>query len=154
MRILRLCNCRGCGIFAKLAPLLPLSLLTASISAQVAESARGSQSVIRDHKRRSPDERGKALAKYLELDETQQMALQKILEQRQQEVLQMRFTPLPPGSAQIDRFRAIQDKTANRIRAVLNQEQRKKYDLLAIRRSAPPGSNTSVQDWLKAATPR
>jgi uncharacterized membrane protein len=90
----------------------------------------------------------------LELDETQQMALQKILEQRQQEVQQMRFTPLPAGSAQVDRFRAIQDKTANRIRAVLNQEQRKKYDLLAIRRSAPPGSKTSVQDWLKAATPR
>jgi hypothetical protein len=134
--------------------LLPLLLLTATISAQVPERARGSQSVIRNHKRPSPDERGKALAKYLELDETQQMALEKILEQRQQEVLQMRFTPLPAGSAQIDRFRAIQDRTANRIRAVLNLEQRKKYDLLAIRRSAPPGSKTSVQDWLKAATPR
>jgi len=154
MRILRLCNRRGCRIFAKLAPLLPLLLLPAAISAQVAESARGSQPVIRNHKRPSPDERGKALAKYLELDETQQIALQKILEQRQQEVLQMRFTPLPAGSAQIDRFRAIQDKTANRIRALLNQEQRKKYDLLAIRRSAPPGSKTSVQDWLKPATPR
>ena len=154
MRILRLCNRRGCRIFAKLAPLLPLLLLPAASSAQVAESARGSQPVIRNHKRPSPDERGKALAKYLELDETQQMALQKILEQRQQEVQQMRFTPLPAGSAQVDRFRAIQDKTANRIRAVLNQEQRKKYDLLAIRRSAPPGSKTSVQDWLKAATPR
>jgi hypothetical protein len=154
MRILRLCNRRTCRIFVKLAPLLPLLLLPAAISAQVAESARGSQPVIRNHKRPSPDERGKALAKYLELDETQQIALQKILEQRQQEVLQMRFTPLPAGSAQIDRFRAIQDKTANRIRALLNQEQRKKYDLLAIRRSAPPGSKTSVQDWLKPATPR
>ena len=154
MRILRLCNRRGCRIFTKLAALLPLLLLTATISAQVAESARGSQSVIRNHKRPSPDERGKALAKYLELDETQQIALQKILEQRQQEVLQMRFTPLPAGSAQIDRFRAIQDRTANRIRAVLNQEQRKKYDLLAIRRSALPGSKTSVEDWLKPATPQ
>jgi len=94
------------------------------------------------------------LAKYLELDEAQQIALQKILEQRQQEVLQMRFTPLPAGSAQIDRFRAIQDKTVNRIRAVLNQEQRKKYDILAIRRSVPPPPKTSVQDWLKAATQR
>jgi hypothetical protein len=154
MRILRLCNRRACRIFTKLAPLLPLLLLTATVSAQMAENARGSQSVIRNHKRPSPDERGKALAKYLELDETQQIALQKILEQRQQEVLQMRFTPLPAGSAQIDRFRAIQDRTANRIRAVLNQEQRKKYDLLAIRRSAPPGSKTSVQDWLKAANPQ
>ncbi|HEX6821012.1 MAG TPA: hypothetical protein VF123_03060 [Candidatus Sulfotelmatobacter sp.] len=82
------------------------------------------------------------------------MALQKILEQRQQEVQQMRFTRVPAGRAQVDRFRAIQDKTANRIRAVLNQEQRKKYDLLAIRRAASAGSKTSVQDWLKPATPR
>jgi len=138
----------------KLAILLPLFLLSASISAQMSGTARAPQTVIRNHKRLSPDERGKALAKYLELDETQQIALQKILEQRQQEVLQMRFTPLARGSAQIDRFRAIQDKTVNRIRAVLNQEQRKKYDLLAIRRSPPPASTTSVQDWLKAATPR
>jgi hypothetical protein len=110
--------------------------------------------MIRNHKRLSPDQRGRALAKYLELDEAQQIALQKILEQRQQEVLQMRFTQLPAGSAQIDCFRAIQDKTVNRIRAVLNQEQRKKYDILAIRRSVPPPPKTSVQDWLKAATQR
>lgn len=154
MKILRLCNRRGCRIFAKPASLLPLLLLTASISAQVAESARGSQPVIGNHKRARPEERGKALAKYLELDEKQQMALQKILEQRQQEVQQMRFTRVPAGRAQVDRFRAIQDKTANRIRAVLNQEQRKKYDLLAMRRAGSAGSKTSVQDWLKPATPR
>jgi len=133
---------------------VPLFLLSASISAQVPDSPPAPQTVIRNHKRLSPDQRGRALAKYLELDEAQQIALQKILEQRQQEVLQMRFTPLPAGSAQIDRFRAIQDKTVNRIRAVLNQEQRKKYDILAIRRSVPPPPKTSVQDWLKAATQR
>jgi Spy/CpxP family protein refolding chaperone len=154
MSILRLYNRRGCRIFAKLASVLPLFLLSASISAQVADSARAPQRVIRSHQRPSPDERGKVLARYLELDEMQKMALRKILEQRQQEVLQMRFTPLPAGSAQIDRFRAIQDKAANRIRAVLNQEQRKKYDLLVMRRATPAGSKTSVQDWLKAATPR
>lgn len=151
MKTLLLCHQCGCRISAKLALLLPVFILSATISAQVPDSPRAPQTAIRNHKRPSPDERGKALAKYLELNETQQTALQKILEQRQQEVLQMRFTPLPAGTAQIDRFRAIQDKTANRIRAVLNQEQRKKYDLLAIRRSTPPGSKTSVQDWLKAA---
>jgi hypothetical protein len=154
MKTLRLCNRRGRGIFAKLAPLVPLFLLSASISAQVPDSLRAPQTMIRNHKRLSPDQRGRALAKYLELDEAQQIALQKILEQRQQEVLQMRFTQLPAGSAQIDCFRAIQDKTVNRIRAVLNQEQRKKYDILAIRRSVPPPPKTSVQDWLKAATQR
>ena len=153
MKILRVygrCNLR---IFVKLGSLLLLFLLSASISAQVADSARAPQRVIPSHQRLSPDERGKVLARYLELDETQQMALQKILEQRQQEVLQMRFTPVARGSAQIDRFRAIQDKTVNRL-LVLNQEQRKKYDLMVIRGATPPGSKTSVQDWLKAATPQ
>jgi len=154
MKTLLLSHQCGCRFFSKLALLLPVFMLSGTISAQVPDSSRAPQTAIRNHKRPSPDERGKALAKYLELSETQQTALQKILEQRQQEVLRMRFSPLPAGSAQIDRFRAIQDKTANRIRAVLNQQQRKKYDLLAIRRSTSPGSNTSVQDWLKAATPR
>ena len=154
MKILRVygrCNLR---IFVKLASLLPLLLLSASISAQEADSARAPQRVIPSHQRLSPDERGKVLARYLELDETQQMALQKILEQRQQEVLQMRFTPVPRGSAQIDRFRSLQDKTVNRIRAVLNQEQRKKYDLMVSPKATPSASKTSVQDWLKAAIPQ
>jgi hypothetical protein len=154
MKILRVCDHCNRRIFAKLASLLPLFLLSASISAQVADSARAPQRVIPSHQRLSPDERGKGLARYLELDEAQQIVLQKILEQQQQEVLQMRFTPVPRGSAQIDRFRAIQDKTVNRIRAVLNQEQRKKYDLMVIRRATPPASKTSVQDLLKAATPQ
>ena len=154
MKTLRVSDRCSCRVVAKLAPLLPLLLLSASISAQVAEGTRAPQEAIRNHKRPSLDDRGRVLAKYLELDETQQIALHKILGQRQQEVLQMRFTPLPAGSPQVARFRAIQDKTVNRIRAVLNQEQRKKYDLLAIRRLAPPPSKTNVQDWLKAATPR
>lgn len=66
----------------------------------------------------------------------------------------MRFSPLPPGGAQIDRFRAIQDRTAERIRAVLNEEQRKKYDLLGIRKLSPQQQSPDVEGWLKAVGPR
>lgn len=143
----------SCGNFELLAFVLSLFSLTASISAQAAGTSQPRQRLIRNHTRANPGDHVKGMAKYLELDQKQRMALQKILEQRQQEVLQMRFAPLPAGSIQIDRFRAIQDRTVERIRAVLNEEQRKKYDLLTVRRLTPP-QTVNVEDWLKAASTR
>ena len=51
-------------------------------------------------------------------------------------------------------FRALQDNTVERIRAVLNEEQKKKYDPLAVRRVQPAPDQRSVEDWLKATTPQ
>jgi hypothetical protein len=39
------------------------------------------------------------------------------------------------------------------IRAVLNDEQKKKYDPLAVRRLQPAPEQRSVEDWLEATTP-
>jgi Spy/CpxP family protein refolding chaperone len=100
------------------------------------------------------DDRVKVFAKNLDLTEAQQAAVRKILEQRQQETLQIRQDPTLSGSARIDRFRAIQDDTVGRIRAVLNEEQKKKYDPLAVRRIKPAPDQRSVEDWLKATTPQ
>jgi hypothetical protein len=130
-----------------------LSLAT-SVFAQVAGTAQPPQRSIHNHKNPNPGKRAEVLTQYLQLDEAQQTALHKILEQRQQEVLRMRFAPLPPGGDQIDRFRAIQDRTVERIRSILNEEQRKKYDLMAIRKSSPPPPNPNVEEWLKATSPR
>jgi non-ribosomal peptide synthetase component F len=93
------------------------------------------------------------LTKNLDLDETQQSAVKNILEQRQQQTLRIRRDPSISGSTRIERFRALQDSTIQRIRAVLNDEQKKKYDPLASRQiqSTP---ERSVEDWLKATTPK
>jgi hypothetical protein len=106
------------------------------------------------HRTANPDKSVEVLTQYLQLDAAQKTALHKILEQRQKELLQMRFAPSPPGSAQIDRFRAIQDRTVERIRGILNREQRQKYDLTAIRGSGPSTPKPNVEDWLKAAGSR
>lgn len=119
----------------------PVPLLSAHAVAQ-----RGHRPTI--------DDRVKVLARSLDLNEAQQAAVKKILEQRQQETLRIRQDASISGGARIERFRALQDRTVERIRAVLNEEQKKKYDPLAVRRVAPAPDQRSVEDWLKVTTPQ
>jgi len=100
------------------------------------------------------DDRVKAFAKALDLNESQQAAVKKILEQRQVEMLRIRQDTSIDGSDRIGKFRALQDQTVQRIRAVLNDDQKKKYDPLAIRNREPAPDQKSVEDWLKATTPK
>jgi hypothetical protein len=99
------------------------------------------------------DDHVKVLATALNLSETQQVAVKKILEQRQQETLRLRTDSSLSGSERIDRFRALQDRTVERIRAILNDEQKKKYNPLAVRNVKPSPDQKSVEDWLKATSP-
>ena len=99
------------------------------------------------------DDRVRVLARSLDLNEAQRVAVKKILEQRQQETLRIRQDSSISGGARIERFRALQDNTVERIRAVLNEEQKKKYDPLAVRRTQPAPQQRSVEDWLKVTTP-
>ena len=124
-----------------LALVLPVLLLSAPALAQ-----RGHRPTL--------DDRVKVLARSLELNEAQQAAVKKILEQRQQETLSIRLDSSISGSTRIERFRALQDNTVERIRAVLNEEQKKKYDPLAVRRVAPAPDQKSVEDWLKVTNPK
>jgi hypothetical protein len=104
--------------------------------------------------RSSIDERVRQFGKNYELNEAQQAAVKKILEQRQEETLRIRLDPSLTGSARIERFRALQDATIARIRAVLNEEQRKKYNPLAPRAVPQAKDQRSVEDWLKLTTPQ
>lgn len=99
------------------------------------------------------DDRVKAFAKSLDLTETQQAAVKMILVQRQQEILRLRQDPTISGEDRIGRLRALQDQTAERIRNVLNDEQKKKYNPLATKQLAPQPDQKSLEDWLKATTP-
>jgi hypothetical protein len=144
-----------CGrAFLSLALVSPILLSGAPVVAQVAGAASPARQTHRGHRRPSIDERVKLLAKNLDLNEAQQSAVKNILEQRQRETLRIRRDPSISGSARIERFRALQENTVLRIRAVLNEEQKKKYDPLAPRRLQPAPQQRSVEDWLKATTPQ
>jgi len=125
-----------------------------STQPQETQSAKPPSSAARPiRRRRTVDDQVKVFATALNLSETQQVAVKRILEQRQQETLRLRNDPSISGSDRIDRFRALQDKTVERIRAVLNDEQKKKYNPLAVRKVTPSPDQKSVEDWLKATSP-
>jgi hypothetical protein len=105
------------------------------------------------YSRPSLDDRVARFAKSLNLSEAQRSEVRKILEQRQQGVFRLRTAPLVTGNTAIDRFRALQVKTVEQIRAVLNDEQRKNYNPLAPR-SIPQTAQPSVEDWLELAAPK
>src|SRR5205807_289751 len=87
----KLRNCWGRALLS-LALLLPILLSGAPVVAQ------------RGHRPPSIDDRVKVLAKKLDLNETQQAAVKKILEQRQQETLRLRLDSSITGSVRIERF--------------------------------------------------
>jgi Spy/CpxP family protein refolding chaperone len=134
--------------------LLPLGFGGLFALAQAPEVASPQPQAKQPASRRSNiDVRVSNLAKTLDLTEEQQSAVKKILEQRQQQTLQIRRDPSISGSARIERFHMLQEATVERIRAVLNDEQKKKYDpMVASHNQTTP--EHSVEDWLKATAPK
>jgi hypothetical protein len=106
------------------------------------------------HRRVTLEDRVKGLARNLNLDQAQQDALLKILQARKEESLRIRRDTSISGSARIDQFRALQDETVLQVRAVLNEEQKKKYDPLAVRKLEPAADQKTVEDWLELTTPK
>lgn len=104
------------------------------------------------HARNSIDDRVTVFAKSLDLSVTQQAQLRTILEERQQQIVQLRANTSLLGEARIDRFRALQDQTVERIRAILTDDQKKKYDPLTVRK-VQQQQNTDVDKWLAATRP-
>jgi predicted TIM-barrel enzyme len=134
-------------------PFLCVALLAAAGVAQKPDSTGPVQQTHAVRRRARLEDRVKVLAESLHLDDAQQLAVTKILEERQQETLRIRHDASISGSDRMAQFRAIQDRTVVRIRSVLNEEQKKKYDPLAVRRVEPAPEQRSVEDWIKATTP-
>jgi hypothetical protein len=143
-------NCSG-RTFLSLVLIWVIVLPSALVAAQETGATRPAAQTHPTHRRPSVDDRVKKLAKNLDLDEAQQSAVKNILEQRRQESLRLRLDPSIAPNSRIARFRVLQDKTVERIRAVLNEEQRKKYDPLVVRGISPAPDQRSVEDWLKVS---
>ncbi|HKV76923.1 MAG TPA: hypothetical protein VJP02_02210 [Candidatus Sulfotelmatobacter sp.] len=143
----------GLGLAALL---LNISLASSALAqtTAVAPASSAPHPTNSTHRRPSLDDRVKTLAAALNLNEAQQVAVKRILEQRQQETLRLRHDTSITGSTRIERLRALQDQTVQRIRLVLNDEQKKKYDPLAVRQAGPAPGQNSVEDWLKVTAPQ
>jgi len=95
------------------------------------------------------------LARTLDLDETQQSALRKVLESQRDQGHEGLERFISAGCLSCYRHRAIGDKTADQIRALLNEEQKKKYNQPRKPRDASAGAaQPNVEDWMKATQPK
>ena len=104
------------------------------------------------YRRVTLDDRVKQLAKALDLSDAQQVGVKRVLEHQQAEIAKLR-TDQTPGTDVTGRVRFILQNTAEQIRALLNDDQKKKYTFGTVK-SPPPESNVSVEDWLKMTQPK
>jgi len=96
------------------------------------------------------DDQVKRFAEPMDLSETQQSEVKKILQFQQVQTRRIRLDGSLSGAERISRLRILQDNAVTWIRAVLNDEQKKKYDPLAVRQ-AQSSPQRSVEDWMKGA---
>lgn len=101
------------------------------------------------YRRTTLDERVQRFAKVLDLDEPQQTALKSVLERQRGKARQIRLDTFLSGADRVSRLRDLQQDTVLKIRALLNEEQKKKYDP-QNHQSQTNASDSYVNDWLKA----
>jgi hypothetical protein len=107
----------------------------------------------RSHAHHTPattiDSRVQLMATELDLDASQQATLKSILLTQRAEVAKVWNDPSVPATVRVATTQAVSEKTAERIRAILNDEQREKY-IKEHRRDVPVGTpGGDVQKWMK-----
>jgi len=103
----------------------------------------------RQYKTPSIDDRVKSLAKSLDLDEKQQTELKGVLWSRHEQIIKMLRAESRSPVDRITQLRAINDGTVKRITALLNEEQRKKYNPAGHPEAPGISPKASLEDWLK-----
>jgi len=87
------------------------------------------------------------LSKALQLDARQRTQLITILERQRQTVTKIWSDPKMLPAERTPATRALQERTANEIRAILSDEQRKLYNPPKPEGAAPPAPN--VEEWMR-----
>lgn len=105
--------------------------------------------VPRQHGGRSLEERVTMLSKALDLDARQRSELRKVLEDQREQVSRVWSDTSVPAPYRVLTTQAISDRTADRIRALLNEGQRKRYNPPKRPHEATAGSaRPSVEAWM------
>lgn len=151
-------SCAGLALFAGvLAGSIVLSTASAQTpQAQEKAAAPGAEAHRARHHAgagQGIEGRVKLLTQELDLDAKQQAELRKLLEsQREQVRLVWNDTSLPAAN-RVGATRAISDRTADQIRAMLNEEQKKKYNSAKPPRDAESSPKPDVEYWMNPAKP-
>jgi len=118
-----------------------------------AEPAAGAQPEAAPRRHESAlEQRVTLLAAELSLDAQQQADVRRILEDQREQVMRVWNDSSLAAANRVSATRTIGDRTADRIRAILTEEQKAKYH--QARKPREPGENPSspsVEAWMKAA---
>ncbi len=94
------------------------------------------------------EQRFQQLVSGLKLDSEQQVAVREALEAHREEVRQAMLAPSGPGATRVAKLFEINHRTAERIRAVLTEEQRKLFGQpMPIQGGGVEGRRT-LEEWL------
>ena len=93
------------------------------------------------------DHRLKVLAKALDLDAHQRDELREILESQRQAVAKIWSDPALLSAERVPATRAVEERTAEQIRAILNDEQKKLYNPPKPQGTQTPPPN--VEAWME-----
>jgi hypothetical protein len=104
--------------------------------------------------RQTLDDRVKMLSQALDLDAKQQAGLRKVLESQREQVRRVWADANVPAGYRIAETQAIGDRTADQIRSILNDEQKKKFNPPRPLHEAEDPAKRSVEDWMRAAEPK
>ncbi len=99
--------------------------------------------------------RVKLLTTELKLDAGQQLEVRKALEDQRVQIQALWNTAEMPAGQRVNATKVISDKTAERIRALLTEEQRKRYNI--ERKPRSPGDSAGkpdVEHWMEATRPK
>jgi Spy/CpxP family protein refolding chaperone len=97
------------------------------------------------------DRRITLLAKELDLSEAQQVAMRKLLLEQREKVTRLWNESAIPAQDRIRATQLIGDQTADRIRDLLTEAQRKKYNQPRTKRPGTPGDQPrSVEEWMQS----
>lgn len=88
------------------------------------------------------------LAKALDLDARQRSELRKVLEDQREQVSRAWSDTSVPAPYRVLSTQVITDRTADRIRALLNDEQRKRYNPPRRPYETPGSARPSVDAWM------
>jgi hypothetical protein len=96
------------------------------------------------------DDRVELVGRELDLSPAQRAQLKTILLDQRTEIARLWSDPSVPGATRIAATQAVSDRTADHIRAMLTDEQRKKYIHAHQRDAAVGTAGGNVERWMNA----
>ena len=98
------------------------------------------------------DARVRRLTRSLDLDERQQARLRAVLQNERRQMRKLWIDNPRPAADRVGPALAIIDRTRDEIRAMLNEEQTKKYPAALPRESLGP-ANADLEHWMRQTQP-